>query len=232
MMGRMPLSRSFIHSVRLRWGSLTFLTTVRSRMRRSQIPRMQTCWMSWVWCRAPLDLRPAPFQPRAPRVSVTGFGAMGSILFGRPRRFYGDDYHLEASFDPDRRIPDEVCGNLWREFYNFPESINPTGAWSYDGTFTGNGLADFLLSLPRSVSTIADPFYQDVWTWQTGFWFQDDWKVTPKLTVNLGLRWDIDDRWLAHSGRVATSTFQPPLSLRLSTRKRTPQGARAAAARL
>lgn len=146
-----------------------------------------------------------------PRVSVTGFGAMGSSLFGRPRRFYGDDYHLEASFYLTRGSHNmRFGGNLWREFYNFPETINPTGAWSYDGTFTGNGLADFLLSLPRSVSTIANPFYQDVWRWQTGLWFQDDWKVTPKLTVNLGLRWDIDDRWFAHSGRVANLDLSTP----------------------
>jgi len=25
-----------------------------------------------------------------------------------------------------------------------------------------------------------------------GFYFQDDWRVTPKLTVNLGLRWDVE----------------------------------------
>jgi len=146
-----------------------------------------------------------------PRVSVTGFGSFGSSLFGRPRRFYGDDYHLDALFFLTRGSHSmKFGGNLWREFYNFPESINPTGAWSYTGFFTGNPMADFLLALPRSVSTIPNPFYQDMWRWQTGFWFQDDWKVTPKLTVNLGLRWDIDDRWLAHSGRVSNLDLSTP----------------------
>jgi hypothetical protein len=146
-----------------------------------------------------------------PRVAVTGFGPMGSALFGRPRRFYGNDYHLEALFYLTRGSHNmKFGGNVWREFYNFPENIIPTGTWSYSGFFTGNGLADFLLALPRSLTTIADPFYQDMWRWQTGVWFQDDWKVTPKLTVNLGLRWDIDDRWLAHSGRVANLDLSHP----------------------
>jgi Carboxypeptidase regulatory-like domain/TonB dependent receptor-like, beta-barrel len=146
-----------------------------------------------------------------PRVTVTGFGSFGSSLFGRPRRFYGNDYHLDALVFLTRGSHSmKFGGNLWREFYNFPETINPTGAWSYNGFFSGNAFADFLLALPRSISAIASPFYQDLWRWQTGLWFQDDWKVTPKLTVNLGLRWDVDDRWLAHSGRVANLDLSTP----------------------
>ena len=34
--------------------------------------------------------------------------------------------------------------------------------------------------------------------------------MTPRLTINLGLRWDIDDRWLAHSGRVANLDLSTP----------------------
>ena len=33
-----------------------------------------------------------------------------------------------------------------------------------------------------------------------GFYFQDDWKITPKLTLNLGLRYDFDvPRWEAQN---------------------------------
>jgi len=31
----------------------------------------------------------------------------------------------------------------------------------------------------------------DVHNWEQGYFFQDDWKVTPKLTVNLGLRYEL-----------------------------------------
>lgn len=50
----------------------------------------------------------------------------------------------------------------------------------------GQDLAAFLLGLPGGTvqhdSSYAD---QDVWY---GFYLQDDWRATPKLTLNLGLR--------------------------------------------
>ena len=27
----------------------------------------------------------------------------------------------------------------------------------------------------------------DVYNWETGYFFQDDWKVSPRLTLNLGI---------------------------------------------
>jgi len=52
---------------------------------------------------------------------------------------------------------------------------------------------DFLLGLPAtSVSYVAQARPpMDVHNLEQGYFFQDDWKVTPRLTVNLGLRYEL-----------------------------------------
>jgi hypothetical protein len=68
------------------------------------------------------------------------------------------------------------------------------GNFSFDGFFTGFGLADFLLGLPhtsRRVYPRAALGPEDRRGWYTGLFVQDDFKITPRLTLNLGLRWDV-----------------------------------------
>jgi outer membrane receptor protein involved in Fe transport len=44
-------------------------------------------------------------------------------------------------------------------------------------------------------------------TKQLGFYFQDDWKATKRLTLNLGLRWDKDMNLIGGSAMVKSKTF-------------------------
>src|SRR5205823_11597416 len=63
------------------------------------------------------------------------------------------------------------------------------GRISFDGKRTGVALADFLLGYPQSVE-LATPSVTDARLWMLAEFVQDDWKLTPKLTANLGLRYD------------------------------------------
>ena len=70
-------------------------------------------------------------------------------------------------------------------------SGNPIfGSYSFTGAFTGNAYADFLLGLPATVTRL-EPFpaqYNRFRDW-SGY-AQDDFKVTPKLTLIYGLRYE------------------------------------------
>jgi hypothetical protein len=71
--------------------------------------------------------------------------------------------------------------------------------WNQAEADSGDGFASFLLGMPsgfggdRSVGGQQFfplyPFYKN---WYTALYFQDDWKVTRRLSLNLGLRYDIN----------------------------------------
>jgi hypothetical protein len=78
------------------------------------------------------------------------------------------------------------------------------------GTGNGSTLASFILGLPHNNSNSNFPRNADAFWSQhfTGLYFQDDWRLTPKLTMNLGLRWDIESPVTERYNR-ATAVFDP-----------------------
>ena len=86
----------------------------------------------------------------------------------------------------------------WVRSY-FDASNSARGSFNFSGAFTnnptatansGSGFADFLLGLPAS-SSLSTLLIGDLRYKYGGFFIQDDWKVTAKLTVNLGARYEL-----------------------------------------
>lgn len=75
---------------------------------------------------------------------------------------------------------------------------------------TGNALADFLVGTPINV-LLTNAAVINQRRHMYSFFGQDDWKVTPKLTVNLGLRYDFGSPAYEQNNRQAN--FDPQAAL-------------------
>jgi hypothetical protein len=85
---------------------------------------------------------------------------------------------------------------------------NVRGSMTYSGTGT-DPFAHFLMGMPAtSVSYVLQPRPpMDVSNWETGYFVQDDWKVTPRLTLNLGLRYELITPFVDRNDLIAN--FDP-----------------------
>lgn len=57
--------------------------------------------------------------------------------------------------------------------------------------YTGNAFASFLLGAPYKTTLNISPVNPSSHFWNPAFYVADDWKVSRRLTLNMGLRWDI-----------------------------------------
>ncbi|HEU5257437.1 MAG TPA: TonB-dependent receptor [Vicinamibacterales bacterium] len=75
----------------------------------------------------------------------------------------------------------------WNGHYN--SSSRAAGIWIFDGSASGLALADMLLGRVTSVEHGA-PQDVPVHSYYAGFYGQDTWRATDRVTFNLGLRWE------------------------------------------
>jgi hypothetical protein len=79
--------------------------------------------------------------------------------------------------------------DIRRDLLKLQENFQCDPQVVFRATFTGNAAADLLVGLPTSFTQIA-PTSNNPRTTEIGAYFQDDWKASRRLTLNLGLRWD------------------------------------------
>lgn len=148
-----------------------------------------------------LGLGGIPFAPGnggTPHFNVTGITS-----FGSPEYIPTDEYENVAQLLDN--VSKTYHHHLFKMGVNFQrirvQTLQPTtprGTYNFTGKFTqvpgqssstGFGVADMLANQmdTASISNISTVHNQ---RWYRSAYFQDDWQALPKLTLNLGLRWE------------------------------------------
>jgi carboxypeptidase family protein len=78
------------------------------------------------------------------------------------------------------------------------------GAFTFNqGVFTGNAFGDFLLGLPNTSFIVGSSPNTNESSVHWGTYVQDTWQATSRLTVNYGLRWEVNPTMSEQTGDIA-----------------------------
>ena len=152
-----------------------------------------------------------------PNIMISGYSAVGNQDWF-PEILKENNYQLKDSFTwTHGRHAFKVGGDLIRRQHGFFQTQNPRGDFTFDQQFTedinntaadpGSSLASFLIGNPiySFRDGLAGSFGMS-W-WEVSGYFMDDFRVSPRLTLNLGLRYDLFTPMVEDHNRIANFDF-------------------------
>ena len=79
----------------------------------------------------------------------------------------------------------------------------PNGSFSFDGSETGNDIADYLIGAPAGYTQCSFQVL-DSRSKYGGVFAQDSYRWRPNVTLNFGLRWDVNQPWYDTQDKIET----------------------------
>ncbi len=127
-----------------------------------------------------------------PFFNISGYSPIGGAITG-PRDTVQNTYEVEDSVSWFRgRHSLKFGANFRRIQMNVIYVIAPNAFYVYAGTYpTSDAFANFLLGRPVTFYQGTGDFNRGLRNWGTAAFAQDEWRVTNRLTINYGLRWEI-----------------------------------------
>ncbi len=177
-----------------------------------------------------------PFQsgvlgglPQLSFSDVTGIGAPGwspTLTTARD-----NDYSYTLSMIRGKHTF-KFGGDFNKFWFTQFESPAPTGQYSFSGIFTsdlnapggasvGSGFAQFLFGMP-DFSSFSNSIDSDNGAWRSALYAEDNYRITQKLTLNLGFRWAFGNTEHERFDRVTSINFKTGEFLIPITRKGIP----------
>ena len=129
-------------------------------------------------------------NPGTPEFNVSGFSGWGNS----GTNWFQLDHTWQASEQISWTIRNHsiMAGLEFRKLYTSRSAANsPRGVFNFNGQFTGYAPADFMLGLVQNLVTPTVQYQGDVATWRDGFFVLDNWQASRKLTLNYGIRYEL-----------------------------------------
>ena len=170
-----------------------------------------------------------PFAPNDPRyygpptINISGPDGVYSTynlqrqIGPRNRSNSNWDWSDHVSWQMKRHLL-EFGGDILYRNVTFDQIRNPRGSFTFNGQYTGSALVDYLLGYIQNDSSNPTHTSTNLYDLYPSFYFQDNFKFTRNLTINLGIRWDYfqpytqrDDRYadIYQNGNVASIVATP-----------------------
>jgi hypothetical protein len=151
---------------------------------------------------AQLGFPGVPFSPGIgglPQLTFSDVATLGSPTF-LPSKELQNSYTLSENLTwVNGRHIWKYGTEIRREEFTIFQPASPRGALGFDGTLTdnpaspgsgGTGFASFMAGLTNG-GNINNLHNVDYFRTTYALYGQDDWKITPKVTLNLGLRYEV-----------------------------------------
>ncbi|MEZ5402033.1 MAG: carboxypeptidase regulatory-like domain-containing protein [Bryobacteraceae bacterium] len=160
----------------------------------------------------PATIFPTLYQPLPigglPNVSIAGFAGIADSG-GSPRapqitNQFTDNLSIVRGAHTLKVGADIAFGRI---------STNPGaagasfGTFSFNGRYSGNSFADFVLGYPVSTGRQTPYISNLLYSSRYGLYAQDDWKVNSRLTLNLGVRYMLQTQTQERDGSFANFDF-------------------------
>jgi len=127
--------------------------------------------------------------PSLPQITVTGFFTLTNSIGGPTAGT--NFYSIRDTFSWNKgkhalKIGGEISLNKDIQ----QTLLNNYGVFTFNNSVTKNALADFMIGIPSAITQDA-PVTGYTNSWYTALFVNDDFRVHPRVTLNLGLRWDV-----------------------------------------
>ena len=169
-------------------------------------------------------------------LGITGLDTSNPLYWGVPNLTLGGGFSATGelsdspfiNYDTIIQFADAFSWTRGKHAFKFGGEFNRTrfnqlggvvtrGRFSENGQYTTNGsatpvpannIADFMLGYFSNVESQTGEPLANFRNKYFGFYFEDSWKATSKLTINYGLRWEYQSPWVDKFDHIVNIDFR------------------------